>query len=165
MPRQNKTKSVPGRKSSEPLILTVKNWERFWGKVDKTSPTKCWFWESTLDRRSYGVFGICGRMYFAHRIAFISAGGVIPKGAVLDHLCRHASCVNPKHLEPVSQHENVLRGNSGVYLRDRKFCIHGHEFTKENVRFYWTGHRRHRACRECERLRWHRYRKYQSKEK
>lgn len=30
-------------------------------------------------------------------------------GAVLDHLCRVRNCVNPAHLEPVTQAENVRR--------------------------------------------------------
>lgn len=38
--------------------------------------------------------------------------GWLPEGMVLDHKCKNPACVNPKHLEPVSQSENCRRGNA-----------------------------------------------------
>lgn len=35
--------------------------------------------------------------------------GPIPEGLHLDHLCRVRRCVNPAHLEPVTQAENNYR--------------------------------------------------------
>jgi hypothetical protein len=37
--------------------------------------------------------------------------GEIPDGLMLDHLCRNTACVNPSHLEPVTNSVNVQRGN------------------------------------------------------
>jgi DNA-binding XRE family transcriptional regulator len=35
----------------------------------------------------------------------------IPEGLQLDHLCRVRCCVNPAHLEPVTNRENSHRGS------------------------------------------------------
>jgi hypothetical protein len=46
----------------------------------------------------------------AHRFAYLEFVGPIPDGLVLDHLCRNKKCVNPDHLEPVTNAENLRRG-------------------------------------------------------
>ena len=45
----------------------------------------------------------------AHRLAWEIVIGPIPDGLVLDHLCRRPVCVNPSHLEPVTDAENLRR--------------------------------------------------------
>jgi hypothetical protein len=45
-----------------------------------------------------------------HRFAYELLVGPIPAGLVLDHLCRNRLCVNPNHLEPVTNSENPRRG-------------------------------------------------------
>jgi hypothetical protein len=81
--------------------------ERFWRKVDKTS--SCWLWTGATTK-DYGVFWDSVRLVYAHRWSFEAAGGVIPDGLVIDHLCRTPRCVNPAHLEPVTRAENTERG-------------------------------------------------------
>jgi hypothetical protein len=44
--------------------------------------------------------------------------GEIPEGMCLDHLCRNRGCVNPAHLEPVTNHKNLLRSPIGTAGRD-----------------------------------------------
>lgn len=46
----------------------------------------------------------------AYRYYYEQARGPIPSGLVLDHVCRNPRCVNPAHLEPVTQAENLRRG-------------------------------------------------------
>jgi hypothetical protein len=46
----------------------------------------------------------------AHRLFYEERYGPIPEGHQLDHLCRQPACVNPAHLEPVTQTENIRRG-------------------------------------------------------
>lgn len=78
----------------------------------------CWDWNAAKDGRGYGVFKFNGKIRKAHRVSYEMHVMEIPEGLVVDHLCGNKSCVNPEHLEPVTQHENVLRGAR------TKFCGH-----------------------------------------
>ena len=70
-----------------------------------------------------------------HREAYILEFGPIPDDLVIDHKCRFTLCVNPYHLEPVTQAENVLRGESIMANNARKtHCSKGHALTDDNVR-------------------------------
>lgn len=75
--------------------------------------------EWTGPRQPGAGYGRRGNVY-AHRIAFELARGPIPAGLVIDHLCRNTSCVNPDHLEAVTQGENVRRGVGTNHDRCRK---------------------------------------------
>lgn len=92
---------------------------------------------------------IDGKRKQGHTVAYIEKHGAIPEGMVLDHLCRNRACINPDHLEPVTQRENILRGE-GVAAKNaqKTHCKHGHQFTKENTYLYQGK----RLCRECRRL-------------
>lgn len=46
----------------------------------------------------------------AHRVSYEAFNGPIPEGMVIDHLCQVTSCVNPDHLEAVTQKTNIQRG-------------------------------------------------------
>lgn len=120
---------------------------RFWTKVHAPKLTACWEWTASR-RNGYGQFGVSADAIVpAHRFAYEYLVGPIPEGLVIDHLCRNPACVNPRHLEPVSSGENVLRGESPQACNARKtHCKHGHEFTPENT-YVDRGSRRH--CKVC----------------
>ena len=126
----------------------------FWAKVDKSDPEGCWLWTGALSD-GYGSFGIEGhRTKGAHRYAYETLVGPVPSGLQLDHLCRVRNCVNPDHLEPVTQRENLLRSEGAAARNARKtHCENGHPFDDENTSST-NGKRRCRACgRESEQRR------------
>lgn len=121
---------------------------RFWNYVDKSG--ECWEWQGTRDR-GYGrcFVGRPKRYSPAHRVAYELAVGPIPEGLTLDHLCRNPGCVNPAHLEPVTNRENILRGVGITAQRARQtHCKRGHLLEGDNL---LSAARRHqwRACRTC----------------
>lgn len=112
--------------------------------------TGCWNWTGPLRGKGYGVLHINGKRFIAHRWFYERLVGPIPLGLCLDHLCRNKRCVNPAHLEPVTNRENVLRGIGETAQNSAKtYCPKGHEYTPENTRI---GHHGSRQCRECDRL-------------
>lgn len=76
-------------------------------EVDVT--TGCHVWKRAT-ANGYGRMFHNGRLRPAHRVFWEAVNGSIPTGKCLDHLCRNRRCVNPAHLEVVTQEENVHRG-------------------------------------------------------
>lgn len=122
---------------------------RFWAKVHIQGPDDCWPWTAGSFPDGYGCFRDGGKVRGAHRISYEIMVGDIPKGAVIDHLCRTRHCVNPRHLEAVSHRTNVLRGVSpSAACAQKTHCARGHEFSPENTFERSNGGR---GCRECKR--------------
>ena len=97
-------------------------------KVDPEK--KCWIWGNGKSPVDYARTSRGGTKMRAHRFVFESFVGPIPDGLVIDHLCRVLRCVNPTHLEPVTQGENTLRGFGACANNARKTkCKRGHEFS------------------------------------
>lgn len=74
----------------------------------------CVLWLGALTWDGYGYIGLrdaAGKAYNvrAHRAAYELRVGPIRDGLVIDHLCRVRCCINPDHLEVVTQHENLRR--------------------------------------------------------
>lgn len=109
--------------------------------------TGCWMWMGAIHWTGYGVSG----SKLAHRASYESEFGAIPDGKQIDHLCRNRWCVNPHHLEAVTQRENIMRGE-GLTAKNAKktHCPMGHEYTAENTLHSVgrDGYTR-RRCRSC----------------
>jgi hypothetical protein len=107
----------------------------------------CWLWTGAL-RDGYGSYTSydAGRVPMrktsnAHRVVYEEFVGPIPAGLQLDHKCRVRCCVNPDHLEPVTQRENILRGEGVAAVRAKQMtCKRGHPLA-------WDGWQR--RCLPC----------------
>lgn len=118
----------------------------------------CWRWTAAKNSRGYGTLNLGERWVLAHRIMYETLVGPISDGLVLDHLCRNRACVRPGHLEPVTQQENLLRGETiTAHFAAKDCCPAGHLYDEENT-YLWRGGRHCRACRR-EQLRAHRSRR------
>lgn len=84
----------------------------------------------------------------AHRVSYELLVGPIEPGLVLDHLCKNTKCVNPDHLDPVTQKTNVLRSAAGRHRGNvREMCRRNlHPMSEAQKRSNGT-----RYCRACSR--------------
>lgn len=140
--------------------------QRFWPRVDKNGPIpehrpelgSCWLWTTTASTTNgYPQFRCGDRMVLAYRYAYEATKGLIPDGLQLDHVCHnqsptcpsgpnclHRKCVNPEHLEPVTNIENSQRR---VGMHYAPLCpAKLHPMVEDNVRITSSGLR---ICREC----------------
>jgi len=128
--------------------------KRFWLHVGPhDDPTKCWLWLASSGSHGYGQFSIRhGITVLVHRFSYEMKYGPIPPRMTIDHVrsrgCMNILCVNPEHLEAVTNKVNILRGNGWSGLNSRKtHCKRGHLFDEVNTYKYKSG----RWCRICKR--------------
>lgn len=124
----------------------------FWSQVEKTD--SCWLWIGHRAKTGYGVFDITRRRtrfrWRAHRLSWLLTNDRDPV-LVLDHLCRVKHCVNPAHLEDVTDKINVLRGEGLCAANARKtHCKYGHPLSGPNMYVMTMGRKRERRCKACD---------------
>jgi hypothetical protein len=124
---------------------------RFFLAKIKEQPNGCWIWTGATGGHGVHVYGVYGETT-AHKWSYEYFVGPVPDGLVVDHFfCENKMCVNPWHVEPTTQRENLLR--SPITLNSintaKTHCINGHEFTPENT--YISPTNGQRVCRACKR--------------
>lgn len=130
-------------------VLSERQKANFWRQVRKGEG--CWEWTGPLTADGYGIFTarttLRAHTYSAHRVSWELERTRIPDGLTIDHLCRNTSCVNPSHLEPVSQGVNTLRGYGPTAKNARQtHCKNGHELVAPNLIRRANGRRECRTC-------------------
>ncbi len=119
---------------------------RFIRKV-KEQPSGCWHLDGRVRKDGYSDFTLLGKHQLGHRVAYQHFVGPVPGAAARPSLptridldcrggftCIHRRCVNPAHLEAVTQRENSLRGRGPAAKNGVKTeCVVGHAFTEDNT--------------------------------
>lgn len=110
----------------------------------------CWEWTACLTNKGYGMVSYNNKNRGAHCLLYDLFVEIVKPPLTCDHLCRNTRCVNPIHIEPVTQKENVHRGMAPTAINARKtHCIRGHEFTPENTMSAGGENGEWRRCRTC----------------
>jgi hypothetical protein len=108
--------------------------ERFEEKYIPEPNSGCWLWLAGLNHYGYGHFMMRSpkRMERAHRISYLMAGYKIPRGKKLLHSCDTRCCVNPDHLSPGTQLENMRQA-----LARNRYCQgaahHSSKFSESDI--------------------------------
>lgn len=119
--------------------------QRFYSYVDFGD---CWNWVGGKSG-SYGSFSFKGKAYYAHRFSYYATNNISHDELLtIDHLCKNTLCVNPDHLELVTQRVNTLRSSSPAAKNKLKVeCLRGHAFDLVNTGYDTRGDRYCKKCR------------------
>lgn len=121
-------------------------------KVEPEPMSGCWLWSGAHKEDGYGFFNAGDRKtVIPHRWSYEWFVGPIPPGLQIHHKCNTPASVNPHHLAPMTQRENMLASRTLARInKDKAHCKRGHEFTPENT-LILDGARR--SCRACHLIR------------
>jgi len=108
----------------------------------------CWEWPGTRLTSGYGLVKYEGRQVTVHRLV----ASIVLKFDINNsfihalHRCDNPPCFNPDHLFKGSQSDNN-KDSAKKGRRKKKFCIHGHPLSVNNV--IRVGARNDRVCKIC----------------
>lgn len=102
----------------------------------KINENGCWEYQARSKGGGYCQFSVNNKHVYVHRFMYEYYYDNIDYSLVIDHICRNPRCVNPDHLQQITQAENVHRGFTGINMSSKTHCPQGHEYNKENIYLY-----------------------------
>lgn len=111
-----RTNTARGIKAGHPIRYLPghhpNGWELSPVKYIVDKETGCWNWQRSISPEGYPKrMRVDGKSYAPHRFYYEEQHGPIPEDYQIDHLCKNRLCVNPDHLEAVTQLENIRRSS------------------------------------------------------
>ena len=114
----------------------------WWEDTHEVLENGCWKYTGHIMDNGYALKSFEGRRHTAHKAYYLKYVGSVEDGLVVDHKCRNRSCVNPSHLQAITQSENLLR----AIRPERTHCPQGHEYDQDNT---YMSKGKYKVCRTC----------------
>ena len=123
----------------------------------------CWNWTGAHNSTGYGYWseGLHKPSWRIHRLIWALVHNEdMPRSKsakeVIDHICNNRSCLNPKHLQKITQQQNLRRyaGKDGTHIG---YHVGNHTMTDEDIRLTYKKHpsgfiSESKICRRCQNL-------------
>lgn len=105
-----------------------------------------WLYTGHTSKAGYGYISLNNTDVLVHRLTYRLFVGPLDPMLEIDHLCRVTQCCAPAHLEQVTHHVNVLRGQSPAAICSRRNeCSAGHPYVDGS----YIVRRGIRECLQC----------------
>ena len=135
--------------------------DRLREKTFKEVSTGCWLWYGYVSKTGYGTVGFETKYWRVHRLSYKMLKSSLDPTKVIDHLCKTRNCINPSHLEQVTQGENARRGDhtnkgthpntgkaTGALNKAKTHCPKNHPYKGTNLII--SNRTGARSCRICQ---------------
>lgn len=129
--------------------MTDRDIARFMAKVSVDCESGCWLWTGAVGigrGGDYARFMFRGKAVRGHRWSYEHFVAPVPDGSILRHTCFVKRCVNPNHVVPGTQSENMLDPDVPTTGTLRRFrCGHPRDASNTVER----SDRKNGKCRTC----------------
>lgn len=79
----------------------------------------CWVWSGGINEFGYAIGSVAGKNKAMHRVSLEARLGYPLGGIQAHHVCANRACVNPDHLQPAHQRDNVAEMQIRISLECR----------------------------------------------
>lgn len=81
--------------------------DRLHAKSRLDMESECIIFTGAIRSDGYGEIKVDGKVLRAHRAAYELKNGPIPEGLSIHHTCANRTCINPDHLQAVTERDNT----------------------------------------------------------